>query len=144
MPIDKRWEQLGPSDWTAFAGAWLAAIREPPSEPESDVSQAVVMMNFTATPAQQWQFILAAVAQAQSDDELGHVAAGPIEHLLGRHGDEYIDAVERQATADAKFGRALTGVWKHLMTDAVWTRVEAVQARVADPLQMSEGSASKT
>ena len=50
------------------------------------------MMNFTARPEHQWQFILAAVVHA-SDDELGHIAAGPVEHLLGKHGEKYIEKV---------------------------------------------------
>ena len=55
-----------------------------------DYDQSVVMMNFTARPEQQWKFILAAVNHANSDDELGHLAAGPIEHLLGWHGEKFI------------------------------------------------------
>src|SRR5947208_12393616 len=95
MPIDERWEQLGPSDWEAFARAWIAELRGESTGSESDVGQSVVMMNFTAKPDQQWQFILAAVAHAESDEEFGHLAAGPMEHLLGKHGARYIDQVER-------------------------------------------------
>lgn len=91
-------------------------------------------MNFTARPAAQWVFALAAVAEATSDADLGQVAAGPLEHLRGEHGEAWIDRVERQAAADPTIARALTGVWRHLMTPAVWARVQALQARVADPL----------
>ena len=89
-------------DWTEFAKAWLAELRPHPPSPESDVvptgtesdvGQAVVMMNFTADPDQQWQFVRSAVAHAKSDDELGHIAAGPVEHLLGRHGESLIARV---------------------------------------------------
>src|SRR5436190_21750023 len=112
MPIDKRWERLGQSDWDAFAQAWIAELRGSSADSEADVRQSVVMMNFTATPEQQWQFILAAVAHA-SNEELGHIAAGPIEHLLGKHGERYIDEVERRAVSDPKFARMLSGVWKY-------------------------------
>lgn len=128
MPIDERWEQLGPSDWEAFARAWVAELRGESADLQSDVSQSVVMMSFTAKPEHQWQFILAAVAQA-SDEELGHVAAGPVEHLLGKHGAKYIDQVERHAEANPKFARMLSGVWKYMMTDDVWARVESLKAR---------------
>ena len=86
------------------------------------------MMNFTATPDQQWRFILAAIAHA-SDEELGHIAAGPVEHLLGKHGDRYIGEIERRAESDPKFARMLSGVWKYMMSDEVWARVEALKAR---------------
>ena len=96
---------------------------------EREVGQSVVMMGFTATPEQQWRFVRAAVAQAESDDELGHIAAGPMECLLGWHGPAYIGAVEQLAAIDAKFARMLSDVWKYLMTDDVWERVLALKAR---------------
>ena len=144
MAPDRLWDQMTSSDWDAFAKAWLAELRMDSSPPESDdesdeddwasVGEAVTFMNFTAGPDQQWQFICSAVAQADSDDELGHIAAGPVEHLLGWHGEGFIARVEAQAAGDGKFARMLTGVWKHTMTDEVWARVQAVQARVSDPL----------
>src|SRR5215510_2061139 len=85
MPIDERWNQLDASDWDAFAQSWIAELRGTPSNSEANVGHSVVMMNFTARPEHQWQFILAAITHA-SDDELGHIAAGPMEHLLGKHG----------------------------------------------------------
>jgi hypothetical protein len=126
MPVDDRWNQLSASDWDAFAQSWIAELRRTSSDSESDVGQSVVMMNFTARPEHQWQFILAAIAHA-SDEELGHIAAGPVEHLLGKHGDKYIGKVEQQAKADLKFARMLAGVWKYIMTDEVWARVEKLK-----------------
>jgi hypothetical protein len=137
MPIDERWERLGPSDWDAFARAWIAELRGTPEESESDVAESVVMMNFTARPEQQWQFILAAVARA-SDEELGHIAAGPVEHLLGKHAEEYIAEVERRAASDPKSARMLAGVWKYMMSDDVWARVQALKERLADSSEASE------
>lgn len=129
MPIDERWQRLEPSDWEAFARAWLAELRGTPEALEPDVGQSVVMMNFTAAPEHQWRFIRAAVSQAESDEELGQVAAGPMEHLMGWHGADFIDAVEAQAAADPKFARMLGGVWKYMMKDDVWERVQALKAR---------------
>ena len=134
MLIDPRWARMTPSEWNELSEAWLAERRGSASSPESDVSEIVVMMNVTATGADQWQFILAAVASAQSDDELGHVAAGPLEHLLGWHGDDFIAAVEQQAAGDPKFARMLTGAWRYRMSEAVWARVQALQAAVPNPL----------
>lgn len=128
MPIDERWDQLSPSDWDAFAQSWIAELRADTHDSDDDIGQSVVMMNFTARPEHQWQFILAEVAHA-ADEELGHIAAGPVEHLLGKHGDTYIEAVERQAELDSKFARMISGVWKYMMSDEVWARVEALKAR---------------
>jgi hypothetical protein len=136
--LSRLWKPLDPEAMAYFAARWLAELRDGPPAGESAVGQAVAMMNFAAAPEQQWLFIRSAVAQAATDDELGHVAAGPLEHILGRHGDQYIAAVEEEAARDAKFARMLTGVWKYMMSDEVWGRVQAIQARVPAPLKPSE------
>lgn len=138
MALSDLWQPLDPDAKVDFARAWLAELRDGPPAGESEVGQAVVTMNFVAPPEQQWLFIQGAVVQAGSDDELGHIAAGPLEHILGHHGDRYIEAVEEAAAWDAKFARMLTGAWKYLMSDEVWRRVQAIQARVPDPLKQSE------
>jgi hypothetical protein len=143
MPIGKHWERLGPSDWDAFAQTWLAELRASSVNEESDVRQSVVMMNFTATAEQQWRFILAALAHAESDDELGHIAAGPVEHLLGKHGERCIDEVERLAAVDPKFARIMSGVWQHMMADEVWARVQALKARLPDTSSTTESKSAE-
>lgn len=139
MALSDLWRPLDPGAMAVFAGAWLAELRVGPPAGDSEVGQAVVMMNFVAPPDQQWQFIRAAVAQASSDDELWHIAAGPLEHLLGHHGEAYIAVVEDEAAQDAKFAQMLTGAWTCMMSDEVWGRVQALQARVPDPLKPSAG-----
>lgn len=160
MPIVQQWESFEPEDWAAFARSWLSSMRgeRPPADaavgrveafarrlqekvlgpakaPDADAQDLVVLMNFTAGPEPQWQFVLAAVAFARSDDELGHLAAGPLEHLLGWHGEAFIERVEDEAADDPRFARTLSGVLRYLMTPEVWSRVQALQARVAEPLR---------
>jgi len=98
-------------------------------------SEAIVGMTFLSPPAEQWEMVLECVRQAASDEDLGHVAAGPLEGLLGRFGKDVIPLVEKEASIDPKFARTLTGVWKHTMTDEVWARVRTIQRCVSDPLK---------
>ena len=72
-------------------------------------------------------------------ERAGHIAAGPLEHILGHHGEAYIGVVESEAARDDKFARMLTGAWKYMMSNEVWGRVQAIQARVLDPLKRSGG-----
>jgi acetoin utilization deacetylase AcuC-like enzyme len=116
-----------------LAHAWLEELRIVPEPAQMPVSEAVVLMNFTRPPEDQWVFIKAAVEAARSDNELVHIAAGPLEHLLGQHGPDYIDAIEILARSDAKFARTTTAVWKYMMTDDIWARVQAIQ-KSAPPL----------
>jgi hypothetical protein len=137
MNIGAKWDELEPEDWHRLAAQWLQELRAQEPDKESGVQRTVVLMNFTASAEAQWTFILAAIAQARSDDELGHIAAGPLEHLLGWHGPQFIGRVEQQADQDPAFARAVTGVWKYLMADVIWLRVEAIKNSVPDPLQPS-------
>jgi hypothetical protein len=79
--------------------------------------------------------ILELIAAAPIDDRvLQSIAAGPLEGFLGRFDAEAIDRVEAEAASNRRFRRVLSGVWKHGMTDPVWSRVRAIQATVNDPL----------
>lgn len=134
MPIDTRWDELTDADWENFARVWLEEARDfgDPARDDADeksVAQSVVMLTF-ARPEHQWRFVLNAVALAESDEALGHIAAGPLEALLGRHGEAFVAKIEERADIDPKFARALTGVWKNQMSDSVWARVQALQARL--------------
>lgn len=129
MPIDERWDRLSDSDWDAFAQSWISELEGSGADAESEIGQSVVMMNFSARPEQQWKFILATVTHASDEETLGHIAAGPVEHLLGKHGEGYIDKVEQRAETDPLLARMMLGVWKYMMTDEVWERVENLKAR---------------
>jgi hypothetical protein len=134
MPTSELWCNLSADDWSAFARSWLAELRDALAEESGEYGQRVVLMNFTATAEQQWAFILAAVDAARSDEDLSHIAAGPLEHLLGNHGETYIGAVEEMARESRTFARALTGVWQHTMSDVIWARVQKLKESVPNPL----------
>lgn len=129
-------EKFEEVDLEQLARRWLSDIRQNLDSP-SDSSDAVVSMNFSASPEIQWRFILIAMALADTDLQLGHIAAGPIEHLLGWHGESYIGVVENEAQSNPKFARALTGVWQYMMTEEVWARVQRLQENVSQPLEYS-------
>jgi hypothetical protein len=114
---------------------WFEHIRTGNPELEGAALE-VTSWTFCLPAEEQWRLILEMVRLAPDDECLGHVAAGPIEGMMGRFGELFIDRVERQAAADHKFARTLTNVWKHLMSDAVYARIQTLQARVADPLQL--------
>jgi hypothetical protein len=106
----------------------------------SDAALTVTAMTFMAPPEQQWQMVLEAIRQARNDPDLSHIAAGPIEGLLGRHGEQHIGRMEQQAAADPKFARAMTGVWHYAISDEVWARVQVLQARCPNPMGRPEAN----
>jgi hypothetical protein len=137
MPLDDRWDKLDEAQWASFADSWLAELRSGHDSEDDKVGMSVTWMGFTARPEQQWKFICLATSRATSDEELGHIAAGPVECLLGHHGPQFIDEVERLASIDSQFARMLMGVWTYMIPDDVWAKLQAVQARVPNPLASS-------
>jgi uncharacterized protein DUF6869 len=127
-------QEISDIELEQLARRWLKDVRHNP-ESESDAGESVVELNFSEPPKVQWRFILIAVSLSESDDELGHIAAGPIEHLLGWHGESFIDVVEKEAASNHKFARALTGVWQYMMRDEVWPRLQRLQESVSEPLK---------
>ena len=95
--FDPRWDELADADWDAFALAWIAELSGDESrllpdlpvlfsdEAETTASAFVVPMNFTASAEAQWRFI-EAVYRLGNDEAMGHLAAGPVEHFLSKHG----------------------------------------------------------
>jgi len=130
MSIAEKWKGVNVA---TLAADWLQEIRSGADVPDGFGSK-VVLMDFTAPPEIKWAFLQAAVDSAETDDELGSIAAGPFENLLGHHGDKYIDLVEARCRKDAKFARMTTAAYRHMMSDDVWSRVQAIQAAVPNPL----------
>ncbi len=80
-------------------------------------------------PEHAWQYILATVADPRAQPFLGILAAGPIEDLIGLHGDAFIVRLEQEARQNPLFAWTLGGVWKCQMTDEIWARVQQVWNR---------------
>ena len=125
-PIDDRFDAISETEWSSFADSWLAELDDGGGL-SSEYSNKVTYMKFFARPKHLWTFILLTTERAETDHQLGHIAAGLVERLLGRYGEDYIGVVEQRAHADPRFAKALTGAWKHLMTDDIWRRVQILQ-----------------
>lgn len=140
MPvISPHWEKLSDERWQNLAEKYLSEIRENQGKEykaeDNKYGLIVTDFRFSSAPELQWKFILLTISLAGTDAELADIAAGQIEHLLGWHGENYIDSVEREAENNPKFARALTGVWKYRITDEIWARIQILQSRVKDKLK---------
>ncbi|HVR66881.1 MAG TPA: hypothetical protein VMT98_09580 [Verrucomicrobiae bacterium] len=82
-----------------------------------------------AKPDSAWALILAILARDESTPTVELLAAGPLENLLSKHGQAFIERVEAETRTNRRFARLLGGVWRHGMTDDVWRRVQAVWDR---------------
>ena len=78
-------------------------------------------------PERAWRLILAILRQDKSDLVVSCLAAGPLEDLLGYHGQAFIDRVERLAQTDSDFNTLLGGVWRNSISEDIWQRVTTVR-----------------
>ena len=99
--IQEHWAKLTDDEWLHLAEQYLLEIRlnegKNYAEGNHKWDQIVVSLDFWSPPHLLWKFILLIVSLAETDEQLGLIAAGEIEHLLGRAGDEFIDLVEQEA-----------------------------------------------
>jgi len=117
-------------EWLKWA-TWVSD----PLRREEDSQNLTGFMEFDwvvdEEPEKGWKAILAALEDPRIEVHLGTLAAGPLEDLLSKHGENFIDRVEIEAKSNPKFARLLGGVWRYQMTEEVWNRVQLVWDRGA-------------
>jgi hypothetical protein len=80
-------------------------------------------------PETLWLLILNIHGKDQSPRVQEVLSAGPVENLLDKHGERFIDRIEAEARKDPKFAKLLGGVWKSGMSLDIWERVQGVWDR---------------
>ncbi|HTV14933.1 MAG TPA: hypothetical protein VME68_09470 [Acidobacteriaceae bacterium] len=124
-------ERVTPDQLAALAGDWIAYWHAPDGSPErAALSRATDLYELEYhDPETLWSLILAIHHKDQSIPIQQVLSAGPIENLLAKHGDAFIDRVESEARRDPSFAKVLGGVWRNSMSDSVWHRLQAVWDR---------------
>lgn len=100
---------------------WKQSIN-PASEPDVDLDEALDALA-AENPAAMLEAIVRLLDEDSAMEVMAPLAAGPLEDLLGAHGDALIDQVESFARTHPPFRDALGGLWQNLMSDAIWERV---------------------
>ena len=77
-------------------------------------------------PKQCFQQILTILDIDSSELILGTLAAGPLEDLLSRHGVDVVDQIETESRRNPKLKVLLTGVWRNVIDEDVWNRIQAL------------------
>jgi hypothetical protein len=78
-------------------------------------------------PEGAWSILLELIGRADGDRALAYIAAGPLENFLVAHGERFLPLVEAEAGRNAKFRRALVGVWgENRMSEDLARRLRAL------------------
>lgn len=77
-------------------------------------------------PEMGWLVIQLIFMGCRNDFERACLAAGPLEDLLAKHGEAFIERVEKVASESSDFRETLVGVWRSVIPQAVWERLQRV------------------
>ena len=78
-------------------------------------------------PEGAWSILLELIGRADGDRALAYIAAGPLENFLVAYGEAFLPRVEAEAGRNAKFRRALVGVWgENRMSEDLVRRLHAL------------------
>ena len=122
--------------------AWLTAFQAERESPEYETNfwatSEVLDWRLEGDGDRLWPFILEAYKRDLSDKMIAVLAAGPLEDLLDKRGEDFIDRIEELARKDPKFNDLLGCVWRTTMTEEVWQRVQAVLTHGGEPANTPE------
>ncbi len=137
--LDKQTSDLSSAEWAAV---WLRYHREQRDEDFWAVDAVFLLPQ--DDPERTWSLILALVEQA-SFEALGHIGAGPLEHLVEAHAPSFIDRIERQAATDLKFKEALASIWLNRwhQDPGVISRLVAASGDQIEPFELDHDQAER-
>lgn len=77
-------------------------------------------------PEVAWRVIDVIWRKEQNDKMLADLAAGPVEDLLVRHGEAFVERVYLLARREPVFRKLLGAVWRDSMSEPVWQRLKEI------------------
>jgi len=137
--LNKQTSDLSSAEWAAV---WLRYQREQRDEDFWAVDAVFLLPQ--EDPERTWSLILALVEQA-SFEALGHIGAGPLEHLVEAHAPAFIDRIEHQAATDPKFKEALASIWLNRwhQDPGVISRLVAASGDQIEPFELDHDQAER-
>lgn len=110
--------------------AWISYNEALEDSPEKDTNiWAYNVLESTLVykdPQLSWSLILKILKSDLSDRVFSMLAAGPLEDLLGEHGDTIVPLVDKEAKKNPKFLKLLGGVWKNSISDENWKHIQSL------------------
>ncbi|HED35053.1 MAG TPA: hypothetical protein ENJ08_12715 [Gammaproteobacteria bacterium] len=104
---------------------WIKAVDAHEASPGDDEGAIDYIMDlaYDENFDELWAFIKYTYKLEINDKVAGVLAAGPLEDLLAKKGEFYINEIETLSRQDPKFKDLLGGVWQNEMSESLWQRV---------------------
>ena len=116
-----------------IVSSWIKNCLEGGSNDERFWAWEVVDDAVRNDPEQGWLLIIELVKSSPNDKVLANIAAGPLENLMNKNANEFIERIETFGRESQEFRKCLTGVWNISPWD-IYQRVLALTQSVTDPL----------
>lgn len=118
-------------DKAELADNWIKLQLLPQDSPQAEeLMWAAEELNLLAlrSPMECWKIILEIIPKTNEKWVLTNLAAGPLENLLALHAEETIAWLEQEVPRNAKLKTLLADVWKNLIPDDVWKRLQSLKS----------------
>jgi len=115
------------SDMMPLAETWIALQYANPSTDAHESNfwaHNEVDSLLTSDPDRAWEIIKEILKKDESDFIISNLAAGPLEDLLVRHREDYIERIEQYSNINHRFRTMLYMVWRNDISEAVWARAQ--------------------
>ena len=117
-----------------FIEEWIKQKASRETDPRSDLhwteKYVVDLICDESRHQELWKFITETISGDLPESVCVYLACGPVESILSKHGEIYIDEIERIASVHQGFRDLLGGVWRSKMSQDIWDRVCAVRGEV--------------
>lgn len=114
--------------WLSFA---LSSGQDAPGNAENRVASFDLDWLVNDDPERAWIVVKQILEKINWVDIAALLAAGPLEDLLSRHGDAFIERAETEAISNPRFAFLLGGIWQFQISDENWRRIGRVANRAA-------------
>ena len=117
-------------DKTELAKNWISLqVLDQASSEAQALMWAAEEVNLLAlrSPKECWDIILEIIEQTDDEWILTNVAAGPLENLLALNSEAVISFVEIEVRSNEKLKSILSGIWKNLIPDEIWERIQLLK-----------------
>ncbi len=121
---------LDEQDLADIAAAWVSLHLARDKQTRDEHFWAVERLDelVNQAPDDAWTLIHRIRELDGSDTVLANLAAGPLEDLLVKHGEVFIDKIETCARRDGRFRKVLAGVWRNTISVDVWACIQKWRA----------------
>lgn len=117
------------TDKELIARSWVERYQISTTKAETQWAYDKLDDLITINPKLALEIIIVIFNKTNDEFVLDNLAAGPLENLLVRHGNEIITDIEKYTLAHPKFSDVLAGIWSNGINASVLAKINSLLDR---------------